>query len=418
MYSANRVTKQAGDGGGAEDRVAASRESPPISSRISPWTAEFIDPDTEAAYRRRNAPASIRQARYGLGLWAAFLLFFIYPDYLNAGLTGTFWLLLGMRLTLVAAIFGFGLLIARYPGWLMDGRGTALLLVFGWTGFFLLFYLLPEGQLPWVIAMTMALLVGQFVFIPSLVTTGTIPAVYAVLGTLFSVSQVSEVRAEELCALSLMLAAPGATGLFVVHRFQSDQRRSFARLLQAEQANAELQKEIQMRRELEARLKEQVATDPLTGLHNRRSYEMLFQRELKRRQRYGGSLSLFVLDLDHFKQINDTFGHSAGDRALQALAELCRKQLRDADIIGRLGGEEFVVMLPGTALAEAVPVAERLREQIAEMEFETPHGSFRMTATIGLAALLAGDQGFDELVRRADDALYRGKAGGRNQVAF
>lgn len=213
MYSANRVTRQEGDGGVAEDRVDASRRSPPISCRISPWTAEFIDPDTEAAYRRRNAPASIRQARYGLGLWAAFLLVFVYTDYLNLG----------------------------------------------WTGFFLLFYLLPEDQTPWVIAMTMALLIGQFVFIPSLVTTGTIPAVYGVLGTLFSVCQVSEVSAEELGALAMMLVAPGATILFVVHRFQSSQRKAFARLLQAEQANTELQKEIQMRRELEARLKEQVA---------------------------------------------------------------------------------------------------------------------------------------------------------------
>ena len=390
----------------------------PLTGHISPWTAEFIDAETESVYRQRNAIASIRQARYGLGLWAAFLLIFIYADYLNLGGTAAFWVLLGMRLTLVTAIFGFGLLIARYPGWLMNGRGAALLLVFGWTGFFLLFYLLPEDQIPWVIAMAMALLIGQFVFIPTLVTTGTIPAVYAVLGSLFCVCQVAEASGKELGALAMMLAAPGATGLFVAHRFQLDQRKSFARLLQAEQANTELQQEIQMRRELEAQLKRQVATDPLTGLHNRRSYEMLFQRELKRKQRYGGSLSLFVLDLDHFKQINDTFGHSAGDRALQALAELCRRQLREADILGRLGGEEFVVMLPGTALAEAVPVAERLREKIAEMEFETPYGSFHMTATIGLAALLSGDKSVDELVRRADEALYRGKAGGRNQVAF
>jgi len=396
----------------------SDRPSSQISPQISAWTAEFTDPDTEAAYRQRNALDGIRQARYGLGLWAAFLLVFIYPDYLNLGASGAFWLLLGMRLTLVTAIFGFGWLIARYPGWLMDGRGAALLLVFGWTGFFLLFYLLPEDQVPWVIAMTMALLVGQFVFIPNLVTTGTIPAVYGVLGTLFSVCQVSEVSAEDLGALGLMLVAPAATGLFVAHRFQTDQRKAFSRLLQAEQANTELHKEIQMRRELEAQLKRQVATDPLTGLHNRRSYEMLFQRELTRKQRYGGSLSLFVLDLDHFKEINDSFGHSAGDRALRALAGLCRKQLREADIIGRLGGEEFVVMLPGTALAEAVPVAERLREKIAEMAFETPHGSFHMTATIGLAGLLNRDKDVGELVRRADEALYRGKTGGRNQVAF
>ena len=410
---------QASEGGPEPISVSASDPiADRTSLRISWCTAEFTDPDTEAAYRQRNALDGIRQARYGLGLWAAFLLVFIYPDYLNLGASGAFWLLLGMRLTLVTAIFGFGWLIARYPGWLMDGRGAALLLVFGWTGFFLLFYLLPEDQVPWVIAMTMALLIGQFVFIPNLVTTGTIPAVYAVLGTLFSVCQVTEVSAEDLGALGLMLVAPAATGLFVAHRFQTDQRKAFSRLLQAEHANTELHKEIQMRRDLEARLKRQVATDPLTGLHNRRSYEMLFQRELTRKQRYGGSLSLFVLDLDHFKEINDTFGHSAGDRALQALAGLCRKQLREADIIGRLGGEEFVVMLPGTALAEAVPVAERLREKIAEMEFETPHGSFHMTATIGLAGLLTGDKSADELVRRADEALYRGKTGGRNQVAF
>ncbi|MBC7292566.1 MAG: GGDEF domain-containing protein, partial [Thermoleophilia bacterium] len=108
--------------------------------------------------------------------------------------------------------------------------------------------------------------------------------------------------------------------------------------------------------------------DDLTGLANRRHFLGLAVRELERSRRYGSALSLIFFDVDHFKEINDTFGHRAGDLVLQKLALVCRSALRQSDILGRLGGEEFAVLLPETALEEAAEVAERLRATIASMD--------------------------------------------------
>ncbi|MBS3809346.1 MAG: GGDEF domain-containing protein, partial [Desulfobacterales bacterium] len=218
--------------------------------------------------------------------------------------------------------------------------------------------------------------------------------------------------------LGLMFLVPAATGLFVAHRFQTNHRIAFARLLEAEAANARLEREIEARKELEAELKRQAATDSLTGLNNRRRYEALFRHEFRRTKRYGGRLSLFVLDLDHFKQVNDNYGHSAGDTALQKLADLCRSSLREPDIIGRLGGEEFVVLLPDTGGSDAYNVADRLRKKISETEIKTDHGRFTLTATIGVAEASPDDKEIEDLVRRADTALYKGKAYGRNRVSI
>lgn len=389
-----------------------------ISSQISPWTAEFYDPAKEAAYREQNAGPNIKHTRVGLALWAVLLIVFIYSDYINLGTAYGFWLLLAMRVGVSIVILVFGIIIGRYPSLVMAGYGIAFLLILGWTGFFMNYFLLPAEAYPWIIAMTMAMLIGQYVFIPNRVTTGTAAALYAIAGAIVSVGWVADTELPELTALGLMFLAPAATGLFVAHRFQTSHRNAFARLLEAETANARLEREIQARKELEAELKRQADTDSLTGLNNRRRYEALFRQEFKRSRRYRSRLSLFVLDLDNFKQINDNYGHSAGDIALQKLADLCRSSLREADIIGRLGGEEFVVLLPDTGGSDAYNVADRLREKISEMEIETDHGRFTLTATIGVAETSPDDKDIEDLVRRADTALYKGKAAGKNRVSL
>ncbi|MFP4667744.1 MAG: GGDEF domain-containing protein [Desulfosalsimonas sp.] len=388
----------------------------PHQSDISFWTAEFIDPGTEAAYRRRNAAFNIRQTRFGLGLWGVLLILFIYSDYMNLGPVSGFWILLAMRLTVSAAILVFGVVIGSRPGLVMDGYGISGLLVFGWTGFFLIFFILPASQMPWIIAMVMAMLIGQFVFIPNRVSTGVAAALYAMIGTMVCVHLVAGSGVSGLAGIFLMLLVPVATGLFVCSRFQFEHRRAFAMLVVAESANEELQQQIRAREELEKKLKEQAETDPLTGLCNRRRYEAMFFRELNRIIRYGGSLSLLVLDLDHFKQVNDTHGHSAGDVALQEVASVCSGQLRQVDIIGRLGGEEFVILLPDTGISDAVTVAERLRKAVENMEIPAGSNHSYLTATIGVTEFVPQDQGIEDLVRRADKALYRGKHAGRNRV--
>ncbi|MCF8110851.1 MAG: GGDEF domain-containing protein [Desulfobacteraceae bacterium] len=389
---------------------------PSGQSGISLWTAEFLDPFTEAAYRKRNAGFNIRHTRFGLGLWGVLLILFIYNDYINLGPVSGFWILFAMRLTVSAVILVFTVVIGRHPGLVMNGHGIAGLLVFGWTGFFLIFFFLPISQMPWIIAMVMAMLIGQFVFIPNRVVTGLAAALYAMIGTMISVYLVAGSGPSELVGLFLMLLVPTGTGLFVCGRFQLEHRRSFAMLLAAESANAELQRQIRAREELEKKLKEQAETDPLTGLYNRRRYETMFIREFQRIKRYGGPMSVLVLDLDHFKRVNDTYGHSAGDVVLQEVAALCRRQLRQVDIIGRLGGEEFVIMLPDTGISDAMTVAERLRKEIESTEIVTDRNRLYITATIGAAEIVHEDQGIEDLVRRADAALYRGKQEGRNRV--
>jgi diguanylate cyclase (GGDEF)-like protein len=124
-----------------------------------------------------------------------------------------------------------------------------------------------------------------------------------------------------------------------------------------------------------------------------------------------------MLDIDHFKQINDTYGHQSGDLVLKSVANTFQEVLRSVDIIGRLGGEEFAVVLPETWIAKALEVAERLREKISEGEVALPDGTIiRFTVSIGIAALIDKNSNIDMLLDDADKALYRAKQAGRNRV--
>ena len=167
---------------------------------------------------------------------------------------------------------------------------------------------------------------------------------------------------------------------------------------------------------MEAELLRLANIDNLTGLSNRRIILEAGQRELEQYQRYHHPLSLFILDIDHFKQVNDTYGHAAGDQVLIKLAEVSRRLLRATDMCGRLGGEEFVGLLPETPADQAYTVAERLRETLAETPVATPVGEIRFTVSIGIATAIPGDRSIDDLVRVADEAMYEAKAAGRNKV--
>jgi diguanylate cyclase (GGDEF)-like protein len=161
-----------------------------------------------------------------------------------------------------------------------------------------------------------------------------------------------------------------------------------------------------------AKLEELATTDALTGAYNRRKFNELILAELERVRRYEHPLSLFILDIDHFKRINDTHGHEAGDEVLVVLADLIRAGIRATDSLARWGGEEFVVLSPEVTLEEAMRLAERLRTAAGTYEY-----SFvgKVTASIGVAQHRTGETP-DELFARADEALYRAKEGGRDRV--
>jgi diguanylate cyclase (GGDEF)-like protein len=159
-------------------------------------------------------------------------------------------------------------------------------------------------------------------------------------------------------------------------------------------------------------LKEQVMTDPLTGAFNRRHLDCCLQTAIARRSRMGEPASLLMLDVDHFKDINDALGHAAGDRVLKQLVALASARSRKLDVLFRVGGKEFLLLLPGSAHDGALTVAEGLRRAIAAADLL--HGR-RLSVSIGVSELQHG-QAASNWIEDADAALYRAKRGGRNRV--
>ncbi len=170
------------------------------------------------------------------------------------------------------------------------------------------------------------------------------------------------------------------------------------------------------RKRLEDKLRKMAATDGLTGLFNLRHFRQLSLRELDRAKRYRHPLALMMTDLDHFKSINDEFGHDVGDRVLQLMADIGGKNLRESDIFARLGGDEFAILLPETGLLEARAVAERLREAVEDAILITNTGPLKFTLSIGIAEADRNAPDLDTLMKHADAALYSAKDKGRNRV--
>ncbi len=167
---------------------------------------------------------------------------------------------------------------------------------------------------------------------------------------------------------------------------------------------------------LNAGLEQLAMTDYLTNLYNRRYFMQRGAEEFKRARRNNQPLALLMMDIDHFKNVNDTYGHDAGDMALQQVAATLKSSLREIDILGRIGGEEFAVLLPNISLHEAAVLAERVRKAVAGTSVEIPGGSLTITISIGVAVLTNETSGIDNILKNADVAMYQAKSCGGNCV--
>jgi len=164
-----------------------------------------------------------------------------------------------------------------------------------------------------------------------------------------------------------------------------------------------------------SQLSRMAAIDGMTGLYNRCHFLLLAECEHERATRYSRPLSILLLDIDKFKSVNDKHGHDIGDRVIVEIANILRYMAREADITARIGGEEFVVLLPETSVPEAAVLAERLRAAIAATPIHTGGGELQITASIGVAGGL-GNRSLGEMLKQADLALYEAKHSGRNRV--
>jgi diguanylate cyclase (GGDEF)-like protein len=180
--------------------------------------------------------------------------------------------------------------------------------------------------------------------------------------------------------------------------------------------NKDLKKEIIERIKLEKEIRKLAATDPLTNLSNRRSFIEKASAEFSRSHRYNHSLAILMMDIDHFKRINDTYGHHIGDVSLKSFASVCMAALRKHDLCGRLGGEEFAIILIETDMDEACQVAERLRQQVACTLITEGNIHLQVQVSIGVTQLAKDDVHVEHTIQRADKAMYMAKDNGRNQV--
>ncbi|MGX4726868.1 diguanylate cyclase [Pseudomonas corrugata] len=209
----------------------------------------------------------------------------------------------------------------------------------------------------------------------------------------------------------------GLLGTMDQHQKQRDQREQevSSRLKSLAERVAVMEQEAQVVRENLEEQRQKALIDPLTGLPNRAAWAERLEHEVAQWQRHGNSLLLAMLDLDHFKRINDNYGHLAGDRVLKIIATVLRKRLRGSDFIARFGGEEFVLLVPDTPLASGAKLAEVLRAAIEACPFHFKGEPVTITVSMGMTAFKPGEHS-DLVLKRADQALYRAKSAGRNRV--
>jgi diguanylate cyclase (GGDEF)-like protein len=200
------------------------------------------------------------------------------------------------------------------------------------------------------------------------------------------------------------------------HELQTTKAEIAAQAANLRALNTDLRLEAEQRLRLSEELFRIATTDQLTGAVSRRHLFELGNHEMAKAARSGDPVTAMLVDLDHFKQINDTYGHMVGDEVLKAFAEITRTVVRATDIFARFGGEEFVILLPDTPERGGMESAERLRATLAERPIRIGGDEIAVTVSIGLAAVTKGDANLEHLLARADRALYRAKRSGRNRV--
>ena len=390
----------------------------PHRLELSRWGGEFKDPAIEAEFQGHIREHESRQFVVALQTAGPLYFAFVLSDYLALGPTSGF--LINFMLRLAILLYCWSLALR-----LRTRRATVPQLYRLSLWFFLIvlsdaFVIYPFSQRGFleVYPGLLVVLVGAFFFVPSTLGKRLIAMAYALTGVVVEAAVWFPPAPRDIPLSALFFVATLTFCVVASIQHARLRRLSFIDALHNRQLAGLLQRENNLRRRLEETAKRQARTDELTGLPNRRSFIELAERELSRARRYDSPLAIMMFDLDYFKAVNDQHGHAAGDSALRAIAECCSGVLRANDVIGRLGGEEFAVLLPQTTPAGARNLAERMRAAVAHCPVYVHDGEeLFVSATIGVATMAPGQAiTLDELLAQADNALYEGKAQGRNRV--
>lgn len=393
-----------------------------MSQPVNPYevnvlTGQFRDHENESAYRRSIKTRVQAESRLMLLLVSLVFGMFAISDYQILGLTREFYLLIIMRASVVSLCLLLAFMLGRWGGY--SGR-VWLHALAPWIlaiGIILIVPLRPESLATQLVAVVVASM-AFYLLIPNLLTVATLASLFLNIGFLIAAVAFANLSTDGTLRIALLMIMTNVVGYFALRRLEILQRQQFALLNEEQSRNRDLLKEIGLRQSLEAQLRMVAERDALTGLNSRSHFMKLAEALLHSSQQDKLPFCLFMIDVDHFKVINDTWGHTRGDRVLTKIAEVCAHSLRSTDVIGRFGGEEFVVALPNTSPSAAQTLAERLKKNVADLQLENDMTDVELSITVGIAVSHHDESDLEALISRADEMLYIGKRDGRNRVVM
>lgn len=377
-------------------------------------TGQFRNWSDELKYRDSIEHRVRLETRLALIVVAVLFALFGITDYNLLGLTREYYLLLAMRITVVSSCLGLAFIIGRWGGFTKSVWLHALPLWIVATGIVLIVPLRPESLLTQVTAIVVAIM-AFYLLIPNLLTVSALASLFLSISFITAAVVFAGISLVGTITIGLLIIVANIVGYTALLRIEILQRKQFALLCEEREQNQHLQKEIAHRQSLEDQLRIAAELDALTGVDSRGHFMKRAKALLQRSSYEKEPFSLFMIDVDHFKRVNDTWGHTYGDRILTRIVDACQQSLRPNDIIGRFGGEEFVVGLPNTDEEAAQAIAKRIKDSVAAIELEGEMSNQRLSVTIGVA-VASPDEDLDSLIMRADDRLYVGKREGRNRV--
>ena len=400
--------------------------SEPAPFTFDRLTASFARAADERSFREWTAGDDTRFIRRALYFIAALFFGYIWLDYLRLLKPGQGPGLLFFALAIRAGFFFFIVGIVAGMGRMptaarRDATVLASVLAGGIAFGLISLFISPADEVS-NLSMMLLITLSIYMFLPNRFALMLAAAVVSCIGYVLLMLGTKPTASQTIIAI-VQLTLANVVGASVAYRIHRLRRRAYASLRQEQDYSARLAQEIAARNEeierrkaIEVQLSQLANTDPLTEAANRRHFEKIAGIELDRSRRYGHPLSVLMVDIDHFKKINDQFLHAMGDQVLRRFVAAAREVLRGQDTIGRLGGEEFAVLLPETGLEQARIAAERLRIRVKEIVLDSEHGPIAFTVSAGVSAWNAPEETIDPALARADRALYEAKSAGRDRV--
>lgn len=381
---------------------------------LSPVSAEFRDLATEVAFREYLRSIWVRDTRRAFILAALFYLAFSITDFMLLGQGEPYAMVLFTRVMVTC----FGLLVAfsaeRFWRPLVDGITPTLVVGLAMVGF-LSITLLRPFEPGWHGMSMMVMLLGTYVFIPNRFLPALAVALFSTVAFFFLMVDHFELQPKLILIMALLFLSMNLFGALSAHRISRLTRMNFRDAQILRQANQRLTEEVAARRQLEQDLISQVHHDELTGVTNRRRFQELARQRIRQAETDGQPLSLLLLDVDYFKQINDTYGHLRGDEVLKALARICGDHMDAEEVLARVGGEEFAMLLPGMDREAARKQAERIRASVWNAPVVLADAAIHISISIGVAQWRPGEN-LADFLGRVDHALQVAKYKGRDRV--